>query len=58
VHDPTLLVERMKLVGIEKHHMRHYVEAFELGAPPHAGAGLGKCVSFGLSSDCWLSISS
>ncbi|KAH8914633.1 aspartyl-tRNA synthetase [Atractiella rhizophila] len=41
VHDPNLLVEQMKKVGISKEQMKGYVDAFELGAPPHAGAGFG-----------------
>ncbi|KAH8928548.1 aspartyl-tRNA synthetase [Atractiella rhizophila] len=41
VNDAKLLIEQMKRVGIERDQMKAYVEAFELGAPPHAGAGLG-----------------
>ncbi len=41
VHDAPLLEERMKSVGINPEDMKHYVEAFRLGAPPHAGGGIG-----------------
>jgi aspartyl/asparaginyl-tRNA synthetase len=44
VHDPELLKHRMSLVDppIDPNIMKDYVNAFEYGAPPHAGAGLGK----------------
>jgi len=43
VHDPDLLKHRMSLVDppIDPSIMKDYVNAFEYGAPPHAGAGLG-----------------
>jgi len=41
VHDAPLLESRMKSVGINPEEMKHYVEAFRLGAPPHAGGGIG-----------------
>lgn len=43
VHDPDILKHRMSLVDppIDPSTMQDYVNAFEYGAPPHAGAGLG-----------------
>lgn len=41
IHDPTFLVERMKDVGIDPASMTGYLDAFKLGAPPHAGGGIG-----------------
>ncbi|KAG8752373.1 aspartate--tRNA ligase dps1 [Serendipita sp. 396] len=43
VHDAELLRHRMSLVDppIDPSTMQDYVNAFEYGAPPHAGAGLG-----------------
>ena len=41
VHDPDFLVERMKSVGIDPASMQGYLDAFKLGAPPHAGGGIG-----------------
>ncbi len=43
VHDAEVLKQRMALVDppIDPAIMSDYVNAFEYGAPPHAGAGLG-----------------
>ncbi|WVQ65914.1 aspartate-tRNA(Asn) ligase [Kwoniella botswanensis] len=41
VHDPVFLAERMKSVGIDPASMTGYLDAFKLGAPPHAGGGIG-----------------
>lgn len=41
VHDATFLEQRMTEAGVPVSSMRHYVEAFRLGAPPHAGGGIG-----------------
>lgn len=43
VHDADLLKHRMSLVDppIDPAIMKDYINAFEYGAPPHAGAGLG-----------------
>ncbi|GAA5844452.1 hypothetical protein JCM11251_001667 [Rhodosporidiobolus azoricus] len=41
VHDPELLVERIKQAGINPDEMKNYVDAFRLGCPPHAGGGIG-----------------
>jgi aspartyl/asparaginyl-tRNA synthetase len=36
VHDPELLIERIKEAGINPEEMKHYTDAFRLGCPPHA----------------------
>ncbi|SCV70829.1 BQ2448_3591 [Microbotryum intermedium] len=41
VHDASLLEDRMRAVGIDPNDMKAYVDAFRLGAPPHAGGGIG-----------------
>jgi ergosteryl-3beta-O-L-aspartate synthase len=41
IHDPTMLEENMKKVGIKPSQMEDYIEGFRWGAPPHAGAGVG-----------------
>ncbi|WVN88768.1 aspartate-tRNA(Asn) ligase [Cryptococcus depauperatus CBS 7841] len=41
IHDPAFLIERMKAVGIDPVSMSGYLDAFKLGAPPHAGGGIG-----------------
>ncbi|KAK4055675.1 aspartate--tRNA ligase dps1 [Microbotryomycetes sp. JL201] len=41
VHDAAFLEERMKSVGINPDDMKSYVDGFRLGAPPHAGGGIG-----------------
>lgn len=45
VHDPAFLVQRLKEVGIDPKTMEGYVDAFRLGAPPHAGGGIGESSS-------------
>lgn len=42
VHNAPLLEKRMAEVGIKPEDMADYLDAFKWGAPPHAGAGLGK----------------
>lgn len=42
LHDPDLLEERMRAVNIDPVDMKDYVDAFRLGAPPHAGGGIGE----------------
>jgi len=42
VHDPEFLIQRMKEVGIAPESMQGYIDAFRLGAPPHAGGGIGE----------------
>lgn len=43
VHDPELLVERMKAHGVdpEQDGVNDYVDAFRYGCAPHAGGGIG-----------------
>lgn len=41
IHDATRLRENMRQIGMSEDGMEHYLAAFDLGAPPHAGAGLG-----------------
>ncbi|KAN0060398.1 aspartate--tRNA ligase dps1 [Thecaphora frezii] len=41
IHDAAFLEKRMEAFGIPVESMKHYVEAFRLGAPPHAGGGIG-----------------
>lgn len=41
VHDASLLESRMKQAGIQPKDMKAYVDAFRMGCPPHAGAGIG-----------------
>lgn len=41
IHDPDYLIERMKVAGITPESMQGYIDAFRLGAPPHAGGGIG-----------------
>ena len=41
IHDPVLLEERMRKVGLDPASMEEYMEGFRWGAPPHAGAGIG-----------------
>ncbi|KDN49617.1 aspartyl-tRNA synthetase [Tilletiaria anomala UBC 951] len=41
VHDPDLLAKRMEKAGIPVSAMQGYFDAFRLGAPPHAGGGIG-----------------
>ncbi|QPH12034.1 hypothetical protein C2857_004063 [Epichloe festucae Fl1] len=41
VNDATELRENMRAIGITEDGMEDYLAAFDLGAPPHAGAGLG-----------------
>ncbi|KAI1948646.1 aspartate--tRNA ligase dps1 [Ophidiomyces ophidiicola] len=41
IHDPELLEQRMKKLGVDPSSMEEYMEGFRWGAPPHAGAGIG-----------------
>ena len=41
VHDAKFLEERLAQAQIPVSAMKHYVDAFRLGAPPHAGGGIG-----------------
>lgn len=41
IHDVVELRANMRAAGIDEDGMDDYLDAFDLGAPPHAGAGLG-----------------
>ncbi|KAL4398908.1 aspartate--tRNA ligase Dps1 [Malassezia pachydermatis] len=41
VHDAKFLEERLAAANIPVSAMKHYVDAFRLGTPPHAGGGIG-----------------
>ncbi|KAI1206510.1 aspartyl-tRNA synthetase [Annulohypoxylon truncatum] len=41
INNPRLLAERMKKAGVDPDGMEEYMQAFEWGAPPHAGCGIG-----------------
>ncbi|KAJ5305970.1 hypothetical protein PENANT_c015G07675 [Penicillium antarcticum] len=41
IHEPHMLEENMRRVGINPEDMEEYLEGFRWGAPPHAGAGVG-----------------
>ncbi|KAJ2759549.1 aspartate--tRNA ligase dps1, partial [Coemansia nantahalensis] len=41
VHDPALLRERIKALGIDAAPLEDYINGFEYGCPPHAGGGVG-----------------
>ncbi|KAG6292798.1 hypothetical protein E4U09_003276 [Claviceps aff. purpurea] len=41
INDATELRDSMRVAGISEDGMEDYLAAFDLGAPPHAGAGLG-----------------
>ncbi|KAI8064579.1 hypothetical protein BC940DRAFT_259724 [Gongronella butleri] len=41
IHDADLLQERAKAHGVDVSTIQPYVDAFKIGAPPHAGGGIG-----------------
>jgi len=41
IHLPDLLIERLKVKGLNPEHFKSYVDSFRYGAPPHAGWGVG-----------------
>ena len=41
VHDAKLLSEQMRQKGINPESMKYYLQAFQLGCPPHGGGGIG-----------------
>lgn len=41
IHDPEFLTERIKSLGMNPDELKDYIDAFRLGAPPHAGGGIG-----------------
>lgn len=41
IHLPELLIERLKIKGLNPADFKSYVDSFRFGAPPHAGWGIG-----------------
>jgi len=41
VHVPELLIERLKVKGLNPKDFKGYIDSFRYGAPPHAGWGTG-----------------
>ncbi|KMP04893.1 hypothetical protein DIZ76_015317 [Coccidioides immitis] len=41
IHNPIMLEERMRQMGVDPASMEEYMEGFQWGVPPHAGAGIG-----------------
>jgi len=41
IHIPALLEEQLKKRGLDPHDFEFYINAFRMGAPPHAGWGMG-----------------
>ncbi|KAI1470905.1 aspartyl-tRNA synthetase [Daldinia caldariorum] len=41
INNPRILAERMRKAGLNPEGMEEYMQAFEWGAPPHAGCGIG-----------------
>jgi aspartyl-tRNA synthetase len=41
IHLPELLIERLKVKGLNPENFKSYVDSFRYGAPPHAGWGAG-----------------
>ena len=41
VHLPELLIERLKVKGLNPKDFKTYIDSFRYGAPPHAGWGMG-----------------
>ncbi|KAI7876029.1 aspartyl-tRNA synthetase [Lichtheimia hyalospora FSU 10163] len=41
IHDPDFLIERAKEHGVDISSIQPYIDAFKIGAPPHAGGGVG-----------------
>lgn len=41
VHDPVMLESRAKECGVDPKTISMYIDAFRVGAPPHAGGGVG-----------------
>ena len=41
IHNPILLVEKMRSKGVDPDSMKTYVDAFRMGCAPHGGGGIG-----------------
>ncbi|RYP46661.1 hypothetical protein DL768_007174 [Monosporascus sp. mg162] len=41
INDPRVLAQRMKKSNVDPGTMEEYMQAFQWGAPPHAGCGIG-----------------
>ncbi len=41
IHLPELLIERLKIKGLNPEMFKDYIDSFRYGAPPHAGWGIG-----------------
>ncbi|KAF7320367.1 Aspartate-tRNA ligase [Mycena kentingensis (nom. inval.)] len=41
IHDPALLMAKMRSKGVEPDSMKAYVDAFRMGCAPHGGGGIG-----------------
>jgi aspartyl-tRNA synthetase len=41
IHLPELLIERLKVKGLNPEMFKDYIDSFRYGAPPHAGWGIG-----------------
>ena len=41
VHDPEILEQRIKDLGLPSADLQDYIDAFKLGVPPHGGGGIG-----------------
>ncbi|KAJ7070978.1 hypothetical protein C8F01DRAFT_1108564 [Mycena amicta] len=41
IHEPTLLMEKMRSKGVDPESMKAYVDAFRMGCAPHGGGGIG-----------------
>ncbi|MBS3094238.1 aspartate--tRNA(Asn) ligase [Candidatus Pacearchaeota archaeon] len=41
IHLPELLIERLKVKGLNPKDFKAYIDSFRFGAPPHSGFGIG-----------------
>ena len=41
IHDPVLLEQRARDLGVPVESIRAYIDSFKYGAPPHGGIGVG-----------------
>ncbi|KAL8425222.1 hypothetical protein Efla_006540 [Eimeria flavescens] len=53
IHDASLLRQRCAALGVPQEQLKSYIEAMELGAPPHAGMGAGlERIVLATSAEC------